>query len=1645
MVSDTKPKRKRPAQKAILEEDIEEDPAVVAGRRARAADPSADDDYDVGALSHELRNDRIRELVREELQIAVSNNKWLDRIIFNISRRYSMDQHRNITLVSIEEHFSQKINLADYNFIVSCLLIATEIAEQFGDKVIKASLAVCDPLPFTKFFIDIDCVHCKSESKPGYIPNPNHYSRAHHNGMNTVRLIADTVNKIFTTTSPVQHSPMMHSQSSQHSNSSSRDHNNEVKFIVATKSSKPWCGIHLYFMVNVDVVMKRLLFNCLLNLNEQLMVHQIDVTTNGVLPFCRYYDRFYDHKFNVIKPSADVMHSVRHIPTYTHTHTHTYVYMHVILYFCILQISYIDVWNNHQSMYYYICPLNGGDFPDEDLEAICEDFIIEDARMFDESSQDSNLALKKSRLDIFNLSLFNGSSKLTDVSFSLMNKMLPSNSTIKSTYTYLMHKFPGITQFSFSNAPGSTPLFVTAADIELFLKGSQATIVDNIISLKRIEEYYQQNVPILSNRYTQPTLEFPVSTVNTLINECVITSNDNNDNNKTTFDIPMPTCFASETHDFIENFASTQSTLQPGQEYIPLTDVDRKIITAIINNSPNVNNTYIQMCQTLYEKLSKYDIVISFIGLGGNLPPQLIEICNTEDDKEEVAITDKTASLALQPQLALVPAHASLVPARASSPQPGTSAEARAAAGSASPSEPKRAKKPKGKTTDKIPLPSANYLNKKFKNYSSEIYNMFLQLVKNALLHDYCVSLVSLFRRETEISSNEIITVLISLTMYYWNNHTDVHTNLRKNLKILVGLYRMSVDFRDSMLTALYNGCELFYAAWRFELTVEPQDIFSEMCAVVKAKGLNPNTELFKSHACSAIFGVSRMGDSKILYFDGKGRVVAEPASAANALSFLGPKVDKWDTPPAVTCNNKCFAYYSSMGVVHANLHIVEKPGPFLTVRLYRKFGSNISLPFLYPNKAIYCYIRDIFFKVPHYISMMTNNLIGLILLGPVVNNLIPAHEFQKNYHQPVIDAINIKVSDLTYAYSKVWSRDFMDDIVKLTDSHTLCGILWNNFLSLMGTIDQNAFIKSDPMNFLVIMFGSSFKLIGSREYFFKSNDTVSFVGRSDTNNAPDVPKIEPTFTDLPEFDGSGYLSQFFERVCNIVNTRRSDWSEKVRPAVDSLSTTSNLVLDKSYKRTKCRRMVNQSLFAEYMSGANFKFDASDPPDPINTSTLEPDFIKLSFLIFSWLLRMGDTHNYTDSPLMMQIMEHRPAIYKEFSELVLKHFNIEYVNTCADQHTKTFREYCESITLDYSNLSLVDKHEVPDYVKVRSDNDLSYKNDTLNINESELHDIYSAFSYLIIYSNFESDVFVEICKLISSIEFCGNFLKKMYLFYGKSMGGKNIFVENLRKVFYCSDKIRLHGKHYGDSTQDFNPNIPILGTSMLVNLDEPPNKLRPAEIKQDVNIGNLSTRLLYSRDTEEYCIMAKMIITSNVCVGPSTPDAGWFKRLMLFHVTHSFAEVREKIFRKTSHSSGEVEPYTTKYLVCQILQSCYPDHDNASGLIRGLTIASYTLFRRLFYFKDAMPVSGTISGKTRSLLFSYMMTFSPLFAFLNSVTIVPSPQPLSNKDVSDYISNWASVHKCGNNKISIEKAVKDCLQQFYQGGKYYVRLSDNKE
>lgn len=239
-------------------------------------------------LECKLKSTKNQEFIRNTLLSKICNNACVDSSIKELVEKYSIDSTlKSMSMVSINDKFQMGISQNDYDLVFRFLIMSNDLAQEEGKKL-NASLSICDPLPFTKFFIDIDCKICHNAKKPkanftSKWTYMNHVDDVEKQGKQFVNHISSTIRTLFS---------------------------KDIPFIVATKSTNAWCGIHLYFLVNLDVVMKKLIFNRLLTLNQEAYMHHLDITMNGILPLCRDYNLFFDSNFKQISPNIELLHQV---------------------------------------------------------------------------------------------------------------------------------------------------------------------------------------------------------------------------------------------------------------------------------------------------------------------------------------------------------------------------------------------------------------------------------------------------------------------------------------------------------------------------------------------------------------------------------------------------------------------------------------------------------------------------------------------------------------------------------------------------------------------------------------------------------------------------------------------------------------------------------------------------------------------------------------------------------------------------------------------------------------------------------------------------------------------------------------------------------------------------------------------------------------------------------------------------------------------------------------------------------------------------------------------------------------------------------------------------------------------------------------
>lgn len=1158
---------------------------------------------------------------------------------------------------------------------------------------------------------------------------------------------------------------------------------------------------------------------------------------------------------------------------------------------------------------------------------------------------------------------------------------------------------------------------------------------DIIVSLKKIDEFYQQIIPIKSLE-----IPLPETTNNTRLKTNQLDETQDDDMNE---DLPpsLSLKFGSKY-----NFAHYEPTIEEQEEanissytgYIPFKPSDERIIAEILADEELTHDFINQILRKIYRVLSPYDICITYLGVNnGSILPELHALCNTVDP---------------------------------------ASAKPRGSGGGSN-----------KKNAPKIrqDLPSINYIIDEFRKHDKIIYPYFHHLFFLALRKGYILSLMSFFRSNLDVNSTIILKFFIYCLWATWDpDDLNNHLLMRNSLKTIVTLLKAPVDYVEDVLNNSYSGCELFFAAWNFPHKADVRSIYQHIVGILIENKIDyESVGLFRLYMIRQIYNCVYVGD-RIQYFNGIYRPLVPSNFAAGIFNFF-IDISAFNLPQASLSKLGCYSYYSSKGVINPLSRTVDPAGPFLNNKLYRDFHSHFGIDnhLFHPNRATYIAMRDVFFKIKHYMDHMHNNSIGFIVLSPIINVSIGSelYHFLSTF-KPLIGATNVLITDLPTAATLKWPTDLIKDIISRCLNLTCpFGIAFSNFLAFMITLNKNHYFRNDPMTFIHLMFGSKrYQFQGLRRHTYTLDNCIRIKCDKQTNNCnttdnaayDDIDDIDDDdifndydnnssstttndndtnaddniFTDKNEFpneDEPEASGIFYNRLRNIMIKKTLESGNENKNILTSAQTLASYSFETVFEEDDHRKKLNNCVFTEYFKFGCFDF--SRPIANLQYSSIPKEFMILCILIFSWLLRMGDTHKYSNAPLMQEIAKQRNKIYIIFEQIILKYFPIHYENVTCDDHTNILRNFCEALTLDTDNLPIKDRNEVPPYRRiVHEDKSHTIYKDENQLTEQDWHTIYTGYSYLIIFSNFNYDRFVELAKIIAGLEYPGNYLKRMCLFHGKSMGGKNVFMENLRNVFHACEKIQLLVKNYVDaSVPDQNQNKELLGTSFLVNLDEPPNFLRTSEIKTDVNIGHVSNRPILSRFHEEYPITAKFFITSNDIVNPQTADEGWFRRIQLLPIRHTFCESKEFVDRKSSQNSGELFNTCTKYLVCQVFTGCYPDRGNSSDLIRALTILSYSVFARLFYFKCTLPTSFTLTDSSKRQLFDYMMTNSMLFDFINSTVVVASEETTSVGDLHDFLNTW-----CAERKKSItpqlKEAVKNHLSPYFNGTEYACRIELKK-
>jgi hypothetical protein len=323
-------------------------------------------------------------------------------------------------------------------------------------------------------------------------------------------------------------------------------------------------------------------------------------------------------------------------------------------------------------------------------------------------------------------------------------------------------------------------------------------------------------------------------------------------------------------------------------------------------------------------------------------------------------------------------------------------------------------------------------------------------------------------------------------------------------------------------------------------------------------------------------------------------------------------------------------------------------------------------------------------------------------------------------------------------------------------------------------------------------------------------------------------------------------------------------------------------------------------------------------------------------------------------------------------------------------------------------------------------------------------EFYTFAAYLLTFSSYNYDNYIEFTKLSASVLYAGNYNKKCYNLHGRSNAGKSGFIDTLHKAVETLDSEKSLSNRYATANnQENNVNAAVLGRSLMANLDDPQTGLYASEFKKDCNISYVFSRPIHANERESYLITASMFVTSNdELQNKSEDDDGWNSRIYPIHLVHSFCELQPMVSR-TRESSLQT---TTNVLAAQMLTNKYPQ-GSAFNITRAMALSILNFYSKFYFHTIETPTSKTMSPTIASATHRYLSGISPYYNFKQTVKIVPSETPISHQQLNDLVDKWIQSKSQFNQVVkggmtptkNLVRKITNDINKWHDGnGKYFV-------
>ncbi|WKA13532.1 MAG: LbFV-ORF92-like primase/helicase [Cotesia congregata filamentous virus 2] len=283
----------------------------------------------------------------------------------------------------------------------------------------------------------------------------------------------------------------------------------------------------------------------------------------------------------------------------------------------------------------------------------------------------------------------------------------------------------------------------------------------------------------------------------------------------------------------------------------------------------------------------------------------------------------------------------------------------------------------------------------------------------------------------------------------------------------------------------------------------------------------------------------------------------------------------------------------------------------------------------------------------------------------------------------------------------------------------------------------------------------------------------------------------------------------------------------------------------------------------------------------INLNKIDEIFLRFALLFTSWLIRMGDLHDFSNCNFFKDIRFNRRKLYLELRNFiyVINGEPLQYKNTT--EYVKKFETFMDSydfipndkftktplmpLDLDDNNISFLHNSAMScvdsPVVKATIEMESNIVNMLINIYKNE---IFKVFTSYMAFAEYHPHVFIDIIKYLMTAMFKGNVTRQYMFIVGVTGCGKSTLIQALQQLFRGLHSCLLHGHAFDKHTKAdvLDPSAEKIASSLLCVTDEVinPDCTRLNTLCSD---GESSSRAIHANITSQFKISASLLLAGN--------------------------------------------------------------------------------------------------------------------------------------------------------------------------------------